>query len=311
MSDRKIVNIASYNRVDSLIKTLESIIDQCDVINLTLNSFDGDLHDIFYHEKVNLIFSDNSLGDAMKFYKLNESDGYYLTIDDDLIYPPNYVDFMIDKCKEYGNTKVITLHGRSFKKFPITSYYSDATERYSFLHLIRQNVKVQFGGTGVMCFHTDLLKLPIDFFRSPNMADVWIGKYCMENNIDILCVRHERGYINYVPQTSTIYDTHSKNDRIQTLVANSIYDKTIKLDFSVIPQEIEVAIEPEKSKEEPISIKSTMEKTQKTINYDKVNQIFNRVPVYTSVKPKEISGNSSLKTNASVLQKLNKTRGRR
>lgn len=312
MSERKIVNIASYNRVDSLIKTLESIIDQCDVINLTLNSFDGDLHDIFYHEKVNLIFSDNSLGDAMKFYKLNESDGYYLTIDDDLIYPPNYVDFMIAKCKEYGNTKVITLHGRNFKKFPITSYYSDATERYSFLHLVRQNVKVQFGGTGVMCFHTDLLKLPIDFFRSPNMADVWIGKYCMENNIDILCVRHERGYINYVPQTSTIYDTHSKNDRIQTLVVNSIYDKTLDLNDIILgEQNNDIPFNVIDHKEKAPKIKSTIQVNQKTINYDKVNQIFNRVPVYTSVKPKEISGNSSLKTNASILQKLNKTRGRR
>ena len=229
MSETRIVNVASYNRIESLVKSLESIIDQCDVINVTLNSHDGDIPEILYHDKVNLMLSDNSLGDAMKFYMLDKSNGYYLTIDDDLIYPPNYVEYMIAKCKEYGNTRVMTLHGRNFSSFPITSYYRSATERYACLNTVNKNVIVQFGGTGVMCFHTDLFKLPIGYFIYPNMADVWIGKYCMENKIEILCVRHDTGYIKYINQNDTIFDTESKRDHLQTLVTNSIFDKTIVL----------------------------------------------------------------------------------
>ena len=177
MSETRILNVASHNRIESLVKSLESIIDQCDVINVTLNSHDGDIPEILYHDKINLILSDNSLGDAMKFYMLDKSDGYFLTIDDDLIYPPNYVEYMITKCKEYGNTRVMTLHGRNFSSFPITSYYRSATERYACLNTVNKNVLVQFGGTGVMCFHTDLFKVGIDYFMAPNMADVWIGRY--------------------------------------------------------------------------------------------------------------------------------------
>jgi hypothetical protein len=145
------------------------------------------------------------------------------------------------------------------------------------------------------------------------MADVWVGKYCIETNIDIICAKHSKGYINYTHQQETIYDTHSRNDRIQTLVSNSIYDKTIKLDFNTIDlqKEEEIIIEPEKPKEEPIVVKSTIEKTEKMINYEKVNQIFNKTPTHVAVKPKNLGGNSSLKTNASVLQKLYKTKGRR
>jgi hypothetical protein len=66
---------------------------------------DDDIPSILYHNKINLYFSDNSKGDAFKFYRLMESDGYFLTVDDDLIYPPNYVEYMIAKCKEYGNTR--------------------------------------------------------------------------------------------------------------------------------------------------------------------------------------------------------------
>ena len=311
MSETRIVNVASYNRIDSLVKSLESIIDQCDIINVSLNSHDGDIPEILYHDKVNLMLSDNSLGDAMKFYMLDKSNGYYLTIDDDLIYPPNYVEYMIAKCKEYGNTRVMTLHGRNFPSFPITSYYRSATERYACLNTVNKNVIVQFGGTGVMCFHTDLFKLPIGYFIYPNMADVWIGKYCMENKIEILCVRHDTGYIKYIDQNETIFDTESKRDHLQTLVTNSIFDKTIVLP-NVMYSEPEKKLEDIfKVREIPIKITQTIEKSVKTINYDTVNQIFSNTPSHKSIKPKIITGNSTLKTNASMINKLILSKKRR
>lgn len=312
--DKVIVNVSSYGRIGSLEKTIKSIYNQCDVINIALNDNHNNIPLFLYDTKINLFLTDNSLGDAFKFMSLMScEDGYFLTIDDDLIYPPNYVEYMIGKCKEYNNTKVITLHGRNFNKFPIGSYYRSATERYSCLGTVKNDIKVQFGGTGVMCFHTNLMRIPLNHFKAPNMADVWVGKHCIETNIDIICAKHSKGYINYTHQQETIYDTHSRNDRIQTLVSNSIYDKTIKLDFNTIDlqKEEEIIIEPEKPKEEPIVIKSTIEKTEKMINYEKVNQIFNKTPTHVAVKPKNLGGNSSLKTNASVLQKLNKTKGRR
>jgi hypothetical protein len=309
MSETIIANVASYNRIDSLVKSLESIIDQCDIINVSLNSHDGDIPEILYHDKVNLILSDNSLGDAMKFYALDKSDGYYLTIDDDLIYPPNYVEYIITKCKEYGNTKVITLHGRNFNVFPIKSYYANASERHSCFNHVGKNVPVQFGGTGVMCFHTNLIKLPISYFKYPNMADVWVGKYCYENNIEILCLRHESGYIKYIQQKTTIYDVESRNDVLQTLVANSTFDKSFILPEINQNQKsfYEQGFVPI---EERIKVASTIEKTEKTINYEKINQIFNSTPVHIATKPKIIGGNSSLRTNTSIVQKLNKKGGR-
>jgi hypothetical protein len=216
---------------------------------------------------------------------------------------------MIAKCKEYGNTKVITLHGRNFNVFPIKSYYANASERYSCFNHVGKNVPVQFGGTGVMCFHTNLIKLPISYFNYPNMADVWVGKYCYENNIEILCLRHESGYIKYIQQKTTIYDVESRNDVLQTLVANSTFDKSFILPEINQNQKsfYEQGFVPI---EERIKVASTIEKTEKTINYEKINQIFNSTPVHIATKPKIIGGNSSLRTNTSIVQKLNKKGGR-
>ncbi len=38
--DKIIYNVASYKRGDTLIKTIESIYNQCDIINVTLNDYD-------------------------------------------------------------------------------------------------------------------------------------------------------------------------------------------------------------------------------------------------------------------------------
>jgi hypothetical protein len=241
---------------------------------------------------------------------MNTNEGYFLSIDDDLIYPPNYVEYMVGKSKEYGDNKVITIHGRNFSKFPVGSYYRSATERYSCLTKVKNDVKVQFGGTGVMCFHSSLLKIPLSYFRVANMADVWVGKYCIENNIEIICAKHDEGYIGYTRPTSTIYDEHSRNDRIQTLVANSIYDKSIKLDFGNT-NIVENEVIPVKTDEKPIKITQTIEKSVKTINYDMVNQIFNNTPSHKSIKPKTITGNSTLKTNSSMINKLILSKKRR
>ena len=293
MSETRILNVASHNRIESLVKSLESIIDQCDVINVTLNSHDGDIPEILYHDKINLILSDNSLGDAMKFYMLDKSDGYFLTIDDDLIYPPNYVEYMITKCKEYGNTRVMTLHGRNFSSFPITSYYRSATERYACLNTVNKNVLVQFGGTGVMCFHTDLFKVGIDYFMAPNMADVWIGRYCLDNKIEILCLRHESGFIKYIPQKTTIYDQESKSDKIQTDLVNGLF----------VPKIVETKIE-DQNFEKQIEFKKSIELAKKQINYEKINSIFNFNNPNIVSKEKQEKQIINLKLNTSIHSKM-------
>jgi hypothetical protein len=81
--EKRIVNVASYNRINSLVKSIESIYNQCDEINICLNNHNGEVPDILYRDKINLFFTDNSKGDAFKFLMLEESDGYFLTIDDD------------------------------------------------------------------------------------------------------------------------------------------------------------------------------------------------------------------------------------
>jgi glycosyltransferase involved in cell wall biosynthesis len=230
--DKIIYNISSFNRKNELLRTIDSIYNQCDLINVFLNSYD-EIPEELLKKKIKIYLSDNEFGDAYKFFNLSKSNGYFFTIDDDLIYPDNYTDFMISKVEEYNRKSIITLHSRNFNSFPIDEYYSKNVKVYHFKNENDKDVKVQFGGTGVMCFHTDLLKLPIEYFNRPNMADVWIGKFAKENDIDIICVKHNSKFVLQQPIEESIYTNSSKNNKEQTILANDSYlDKKISI---VIP----------------------------------------------------------------------------
>jgi len=232
--EKIVVNVSSYNRINSLLNTLTSIYDQCHEINVCLNDYNGEIPEFLLSPKINLTFTDNSKGDAFKFLHLGKENCYYLTIDDDIIYPPNYVEYMVSKCKFYKNKSIITLHGRNFKTFPIKSYYKSANERFYFFQDLNKDVEVQFGGTGVMCFHSSILKKNIDDFLYPNMADIWIGKFANENNIKIICVEHSGKYLKSIEQKETIFGNYNNNDSVQTTIVNQTFLNKKDIELSVI-----------------------------------------------------------------------------
>lgn len=227
MNKKKIFNVATYKRDSYLVKTLKSVQEQADVINVMLNSHNNIPRNTYGLDlsKIKWYLTDNSIGDGYKFYKLEESDGYFFTIDDDIIYPAEYADYMIYKFHKYGGNNIITLHGRSFCNFPTNSYYHGHCYSYPCLGDVKNDYVVHSGGTGVMMFHTNLLKFPYTDIKHANMADVWIAKFAKEKGIKITCVAHRCDYLNYQAEVgnNTIWDEHHTNDTIQTQIINEVY----------------------------------------------------------------------------------------
>lgn len=217
----KIFNIATYKRDSFLFKTIESVYNQADVINICLNSH-SEIPKELVDSKINCYITDNNIGDGYKFLRLKDSNGYYFTIDDDLIYPPDYADYMVDNYMKYRGRHIVTLHGRSFISFPISSYYQSKRDSYRCLGDVSKDVIVQFGGTGVMMFHTDLLKFSHNDIEMSNMADIWLSVFAKEKNIKIMCVKHKSDFLKYQNGVGneTIFDIHKNKDRVQTRIVN-------------------------------------------------------------------------------------------
>jgi hypothetical protein len=220
-------NIASIpSRTDCLIETVESLYNQVDEINIGLNNYTSK---VFNDKKINEVLLDNSKGDAAKVFFLDKFSGFAFLCDDDLIYPQDYVSNTLKYMDEH---EVVTYHGRTLIDHPITSYYRSQAIKYRCLSEVVENVKVQVGGTGVMAFHTNDLKISYDRIKQKNMLDLVISAEAQRQKKDIVCLKHSEGWLKYNPKMlnrfDTIYDEHVRNDEVQTNFFNNQISKLKK-----------------------------------------------------------------------------------
>lgn len=168
-----ICNIATKgDRPNELRKTVKSLIHQVDVLNIYDNS------------KNKMDYTDNA-----KFFYLRFQDEpcYYLMADDDIIYPDDYVETLIEKIEYYGS--IVTFHGRVLKQH-VNSYYS-GHDVYDFRQHCPQSMIVDVGGTGVMGFRTDWFK-PEEIYKSEYhcMSDLVLSLEAKKQGKPIICASH-------------------------------------------------------------------------------------------------------------------------
>jgi hypothetical protein len=221
------VNIASTpDRKEQLYHTVFSLLDQVDKINICLNNYKKNPFEFMDRNshKINVRFEDNSLGDAGRYLFLEETEGWYFTCDDDLIYNKYYIEDTIQRMTE-NNYKIASYHGRSFNSHPLESYYRDSCIKYRCLEEVKQDAVVEFGGTGVMAFHTSNFKPSLDVFKRANMSDIWVGIEARKQGIEINALSHESDYFRYQEVPNTIYDAKCKDDKIETEIINNYFNK--------------------------------------------------------------------------------------
>jgi hypothetical protein len=207
-------------REEAFKDTVLSIINQVDKLIVYQNGY-KEIFDFLNNEKIEVYSSVDTgvdMGDAGKFYKLSDyANNYYLSIDDDLIYPTDYVSNIINNLKNYNNSVIITHHGRILNTNAV-SYYKDSKLKFRCLDNVDGYQAIHFPGTGVMGFHTSKVRITFDYFKIANMCDIWVGLYARENNIPIIVAPHKTGWIKHSDKfnlNNTIYSTSINNDDIQ------------------------------------------------------------------------------------------------
>lgn len=202
-------------REEAVRDTIQSLLPQVDLIYVCFNGF----HNNEYHTEPKVISVFENYGDAGKFCRFDMA-YIYFSCDDDLIYPPNYVEKTLERMKEYPGC-IVSYHGRTLANTPVKSYYKDnCSTRVQCLHDYPNDEYVHCGGTGVMAFHNRIRitmeDFPLDY---PNMADIHMGLYAQANKIPIVALKHEKDWIKHTTKidlNSTIYAKHSQNDSLYT-----------------------------------------------------------------------------------------------
>lgn len=227
MNDLTIASIASIQQRESTLKkTLETIIDQFDIVNVYLNGYKN-TPTFLQHKKIKIFDSANykNIGDSGKFFPLQDCTGYLFTLDDDLSYPSNYVDTIVTKIQQYQHNAFICVHGNKLpKNTKLTSYYQDK-QGIHFAKSLEQDLEVDIPGTGTLAFHSSLHQVNMKDFPLPNMSDIWLYKIASEKKIPVVAIKRKNLWITPLitgEDQHSIYNKTHKNDRRVTQIINEI-----------------------------------------------------------------------------------------
>lgn len=212
-------------REKSLKDVVNSILPQCDMLNIYLNNWDH-TPDFLLHPKIKVFRSETAagdLGDVGKFYAVEKLTGYIFTVDDDFIYPHDYAGRFIEAIEKHKRKAVISIHGRILAP-NLSSYYRDYYKMFAACHHVPLDSWVHEIGTGVTAWHSDLIRVSLKMFPYSNMSDILLSMEFQRREIPMLVISHQQHWLKGATRHDPaygIYWTIKDNDQWVTEYVNN------------------------------------------------------------------------------------------
>lgn len=165
-----------------------------------------------------IVAAGDELGDRAKFLGCADAppDTIYLGVDDDLIYPPDYVEAITAGLERYPRS-IVSFHGWKLDKTTGEPY----VDNYRCLENVWDDVPVHVAGTGVCAFRISTIRPLMDDFESIN-ADVWLAVRAQERGIRRVVIAHPSYWLGYSQLPGKLGDVDGR----QAPLAESVYTHT-------------------------------------------------------------------------------------
>jgi hypothetical protein len=173
------------------------------------------------HPNVHVVLSSEypGLRDNGKFLPLSlmDRDCYYFTADDDIVYPPDYINAMLKKLAWYGEQVVVGVHGVLIPEQART-YFSGYRKVLLFKQGLEQDALVNNLGTGTVAFRSRLLK-ELDYrrFMHSGMVDLYLAVFCKSKGIPMVAIeRPDDWLVEPEPESLSLYQEFVSKDEKQS-----------------------------------------------------------------------------------------------
>lgn len=205
-----IANMATFpGRADVLEASINRIIPQVDKLNLCLNEYKK-IPEYLKTPKINAFIPDDNYRDVGKFVCDDfQADDDVLYIDDDIIYPENYVVKMQEKRGSLAlGDAIVGVHGVIYPDVYDGSVGSRVV--FAFKRKLLASRRVNQLGTGtILC--KGYQAAPLSFMNgSQRYVDVRYARYCLNNKWPQFCVNREDGWMSEIEHEVSIFNEFTK-----------------------------------------------------------------------------------------------------
>lgn len=208
---KRVGQIATYpGRLENLPVMLESVAPQFDEIHVVLNQFTRRQQQALPTlPNVHYEIPGDDLKDTGKFWRTPEQGEYVFLMDDDLTFPPDYVERMIGFHQRMPSSRVaVGLHGVIYSDL----FEGAPSSRFvaKFDKALDKPILVNQLGTGCLMLPGELMP-PFEFMRSSQrFVDVRFARYCHENGIGLVCVSRPAGWVADQQAEESIFETYTR-----------------------------------------------------------------------------------------------------
>jgi hypothetical protein len=224
------------NRLPYLEEVVETIRPQVDVLRVYLNGFIEPPEFLKAEEACLSNDADGDLGDAGKFYWLDDEElrdyTHYLTLDDDIGYPKDYVSKLKAEFDIRQGGAIVGVHGSEFSQ-PIVSFVESRQNRCRFYEGLEIPRSVHILGTATTMWGKDTIQLTKEDFPLRNMGDLQLAIAAQKQNVPMVAIPRPEGWVTerrpwtdegFSIWKQTKLDGHSK---VQTHLAQTAVNKWI------------------------------------------------------------------------------------
>lgn len=183
-------------RESSLKDVIDNILPQVDRLFIYLNGYKH-IPNFIKNEKIEFVVDPiGRTAAAAKLYWAKQVEGYYFSIDDDIIYPFDYCTRTIELYKQLKEPCMVSYHGKNFSMLA-THQRLDRVEFYQFEHEQLNINKVHVVGTGVAMF--DTRKVKVDLYskavQHPRSIDLTVSIVLRKAGISRYTLPRNEGWL--------------------------------------------------------------------------------------------------------------------
>ncbi len=206
-----VANLATYPaRRSNLLSVVHAMAPQVDRINLVLNEYDGVPDELAGVSNLNPILPSENTRDTGKFLPETGDADLVFLIDDDQIYPPDYVEFSRRSVENVDLDRFVAgFHGTIYRPRRLKTLFKPILQRrkvFFFKKGLECTTRVSQLGTGHLVARPSALP-PYDYMKdAKRFVDIRFARWCHEQKIPMLCLARAKGYLDDIAFEETIYN---------------------------------------------------------------------------------------------------------